>query len=262
MRLTAGTSIQLNETVTRQTFYDLVANAAHDAITQTDLSSDLVVTFVGGSPPIITKPGQLWWDTTEQVMKVFVDAIDNTGCSLYLAFGPDRFEVALLADEPIPFGAAVQLTGDGRRAHLPPSPTQMQALSSDFQWEVAKVIGFCQQGLSRDHSTVASGAWFSCAVEGYIWCWYPVNKLISVTWSASQGGIGGTPYDSLINSIADITSNSGISLIRGGICKLTAAQPDGANKEAYLVQCLSALDANNTNWTRRIFCGPRIGRPT
>jgi hypothetical protein len=261
MRLTAGTSIQLNDTVTRQTMYDLVAQAAHNEITQTDLSNDLVVTFVSGSPPVTTKPGQLWFDSLDQLMKVFTDEIEGTGCSIYLAFGPDRFDVAMLAAEPIPFGAAVQLVGDGRLAKLPPGPDALTAQSTDWQYEVAKVVGFNQQGDARLHETTPSGAWFACAVEGYVWCWYPVNKNISGVWLASSGGIGGSPYDTLVINDASITANSGISLIRGGICRVSGAQPDGVGRKPYLVQCLSALDANNTNWTRRIFYGPRLGRP-
>ena len=160
MKLTAGTTISPVDTVTRQTLFDLVANMAHDQIEQTDIdqSDGLTATFVSGTPPIFHRPGQLWWNTTDQLMLVFTDVLEGTGVSLYLAWGPDRFDVACLAAEPIPFGAAVQLYSakGGRWAGLPPTPHDLTAMGTNAIWETAKVIGF-NNNVSQ--TTTASGTY-------------------------------------------------------------------------------------------------------
>jgi len=144
MNLTPGVTIETTDIVSRQTIYDLVANAGGGTIQAADLAEEVVVITTQSEAPSDPKPGQCWWDQTEQLMKVFTDVIDNTACSVWLSVGPDRFDVAMLTTEPIPFGAAVMFTGDNRKVRLPDDPTTYENTgASETRFEHCKVIG-CQ----------------------------------------------------------------------------------------------------------------------
>lgn len=259
MNITPGTTIERGDTVTRQTIFDLVANAVIATVQASDLNTEVLPIVVASSQSdanLQAFPGRIWWDQTEQLGKVYTDMIDGTGCSVWLAFGPDRFDVALLAVEPIPFGAAVQLTGEGRKARLPPLLSDMLAQGSNFIWEVGKVVGFNNDGIASAHSTTPSGSWFACAVDGYVWCWYPVNR--GTTGLASDGGL--QSFDSLIRQ-TDITGPSGISNVRGGLVTDPLALTSGDDRTPLLCHSHTRVLGNLVNWQRRLFYGPRIGKP-
>lgn len=216
MNLTPGVSIERGDIVTRQTIFDLVANAVGGTVNESDLSAGYRSVQAQSEPPT-PAPGLVWWDMTDQLLKVYVDVIDGTGCSCWAAFGPDRLDTIVYATEPIPYGAAVQPSGDGPRAvKLPPSPLELGNMSwTDTRWEVAKVMGFHNSGVKADADTAASGTWFACAIEGFCWTWHPVSKDVGAGVFLSTKG--NPAFDCLISGGSGYTSHSGISDVRGGL---------------------------------------------
>jgi hypothetical protein len=267
MRLTPGISIGPGETVTRQSIYNLVANAQGGDVEASDLSSD-VQTIVTQSLAPSPWPGKLWWDQTDQVMKLYVDVLDGTGVSLWIAIGPDRFDIPMLATEPLPFGAAVQFSGSGnRQCRLPPNPLALVAMNwRQGLWEQWKVFGFNNDGPSGAHLTTASGAWFACAVDGICWCWYPMDKQNATVGFASSLGAAAGNCDGLISGYTTggagpYTAPTGGSDVRGGLIWYVT----NANVPL-LVSSLNLTRATNaqlrTHWVRRLFVGARQGRIT
>lgn len=257
MQLTPGVSIERGDVTTRQTLFDLVANATIGTVAESDLSAEYRSIQSQSDAPT-PSPGLVWYDQTDKLMKVFTDEIDNTGCSCWLAFGPDRFDVAVYASEPIPFGAAVQLTGDGRGVKLPPSPTALGEMSYSLaRWEVAHVIGFNNNGNSVDAPTAASGTWFSCAIEGFVWAWHPVNKDTGGSgWLSTTGNPG---FDCLASGGSGLTSPSGATDFRGALVWLLneAIQVQGGPVLTYGAYRATAL---HTQYVRQLFVRGRVCR--
>jgi hypothetical protein len=256
MFLTPGVTIERTDTVSRQTIYDLVANAVGGTVGSTDLSSEVNVVVAQSEAPT-PKPGLCWWDQTQQLMKVFTDMISDTGCSIWLAVGPDRFDVAMLATEPIPFGAAVQFAGENRKVRLPDDPITLENTgASETRFEHCKVVGFQNMTAAGTLTapTVASGSWFPCAVQGICWAWYPV--FLPATGRGSEGGAA---MDSLITSISGLSSMSGISDVRGGLYKATTSllQAGGGGMVASCPHKFGQHRATGEAWAQVLFFGPR-----
>jgi hypothetical protein len=174
----------------------------------------------------------------------------------------------MLATEPLPFGAAVQLSGTGHRlVKLPPDPLALKALDwhKGF-WEMWKVVGFNNDGPSDTHLTTPSGSWFACAVDGICWCWYPMDKQDASLGYVSSRGADVGAGDGLISGYTSggtgpYTAPTGASDVRGGLVwYATNAQVP------YLVSSLNLIRATNaqlrTHWVRRLFVGARQGRIT
>src|SRR5437867_2371269 len=161
MNLVAGVTIENTDTVTRQTLFNLLANALGGTVLPTDLENNLLNVAVGSAETSGVNPGTVLYDQSELLWKCFFDVIDSTGVSLWLSFGPDRFDEAFLAAEPIPYGAAIRLdTTNGNR---------WAKLTSGYQ--DPGVIG-----LSQTVGTVASGTWFRAAIEGLAIAWFPFKS--------------------------------------------------------------------------------------
>lgn len=268
MQLTPGTTINRGDTVTRQTLYNLLYNASGGTVEQSDLGSTVLDIMCQSEPPT-AKAGRLWWDQTDQLMKLYVDVLDDTGVSCWISIGPDRWDMPMLTTEPIPFGAAVQLVGDGRKVKLPPAGSAILALGRGLApWESAKVVGFNNNGPRLEHATADSGAWISVATDGLVWCWYPANYGVATRLASAGTGI----LDDLINRTANITNASGITDTRGGVIQgyldgVGAIGPANANRGAYLVQSIQSLaagtgasDCSQAFWARQMFSGARITR--
>lgn len=259
MYLTPGVTIERTDTVSRQTIYDLVANAIGGTVGASDLTDEVVVVVSQSEAPAGTelKPGLVWWDQTEQLMKVYTDMIDGTGASVWLSVGPDRFDVAALATEPIPFGAAVMFAGENRKVKLPPDPITLENTGpSETRFEHCKVIGFNNKTAFSTFTaqTADSGSWFPCAVQGICWAWYPVYLP-----STGQGTIGGTGMDSIISSISGLTSQSGISDVRGGLYKSSTSllQSGGGHLVAMCPYKFGQNQTTGEAWAQVLFFGPR-----
>lgn len=162
MRLTPGVSISGGQTVSRQTLFDLWANAQGAVVQPADLSPTTFPIIIG-SNMTIGQPGLILYNQTEQLWQCFYDQIDDTGVSLWLAFGADRFDDAFLAAEPIPPGSLFRLydAGTGRMVVRP------SGYGAD-----GGILG-----VNVTNTTIASGTWFAGCVEGFVKAWFPFRPL-------------------------------------------------------------------------------------
>lgn len=268
MNLQPGVSIERGQVVTRQTIFDLVANALGGTVGATDLDDTVRDVLAQSLTPASVTPGLLWWSLTDQLMYCYVDAVENTACSLWCAFGPDRFDLPLLAADPIPFGAAVQLAGTGgRKVCLPPTPVELNTMGQGRrEWENAKVIGFNNSGMQASALTAASGTWFAGAVDGIVWAWYPTDKDVGGgAWQATQGGV--TLDGLLYGTAAQLTGPTSNTDVRGalGPAQVSDVQAlaDGFlchSPDVFLARQQGA--ASREYWRRRVWVGARLCKHT
>lgn len=148
--------------ITRQTLYDMWSTGLLSQLATTDFASSFQPITVGTGDtgrPSGPQPGSHYWDTARQLMYLYIDESDNTGCSIWCAIGPDRFEIPMLAAQPIAAGALVMPLFDrwvapfSAGASLPP-------------------LGINQKGIPfpmhLQSTTAASGTWISVGVEGFL----------------------------------------------------------------------------------------------
>jgi hypothetical protein len=260
MQLTPGTTITASTIVTRQTLYDLIYNAIGGTVQESDLSAGVLPIMAQSLPPGTTTPGMLWWDQTDQLMKVYTDTIDNTGCSIWLAIGPDRFDVATIAAEPIPFGAACVFAGNGRYIKLPPDwPALCKATEyTNMRFEHLKVVGFQNENNNLSHTgqTTGSGSWFPMAASGLVWAWNCLGT------TAFLGFGGNMSWAGLPTSFSSWTGLSGYTAIRGGLVATPHNNYNGVRNLAPLVRTLhqSCLRIPSGHWARVLFTVPVLAR--
>ena len=222
MRLTPGVTIENTNTVTRQTLFDLLANALGGLVVRSDFESTINVITVDSTVTSSPNPGQILYDQTDLLWKCYFDMVDNTGVSLWLSFGPDRFDEALIASEPIPYGAAVRLdsTRGGRWARL----------TNGYQDPA--VIGLNQNGTGIVGSTTASGSWFPCGIEGFMTGWFPTKGSSTETGLAGASSPGNTLFPinwalgGLGNSASGNNNNSFICAVSLHIVAPIASEPN------------------------------------
>jgi hypothetical protein len=77
-------------------------------------------------------------------MYCYHDEIDDTGVSLWLAIGPDKFETAMLLKGPAAVGTGVELTGPGRTCQIYDS----SGTQTDKRHMVPVVVGFNQSHIN------------------------------------------------------------------------------------------------------------------
>lgn len=261
MQLTPGTSIENSTTVTRQTLYDLVYNAIGGTVQASDLHTSVLTVAAQSSVPT-PYPGLLWYDQTDQLAKVYTDMIDGTGCSLWLSIGPDRFDVAVLATEPIPFGAAVQFTGTGRKVSLPPDwPLLCKNTNyTNMRFEHLKIVGFNNDNNNANHtiSTAASGTWFAMGALGIVWAWHVLGDT---NWTAGGGNHGWVGFPS---SFSALTGPSGYTAIRGGMVPTNVTAVVGAGGQLAAIargfHQTTLKGAQPQAWARVLFTVPCCGR--
>jgi hypothetical protein len=151
--------------VTRQTLYDSFANAAISTIEKADLAAGTLTLDKGsGASAVAPNPGAIFFDQTEQLYKLWVDEVDNTGVSLWLAVMGDRRDDAFIADRPIPPHAAFSPSDQGGRYVRTPDDAVLR-------WEV--------YGFNLKEETIASGTWFAGGVLGFMNAAYAVDSSYS-----------------------------------------------------------------------------------
>lgn len=159
--------------VTRQELFDMWTTAQLSGITAADLANELSAINVGtdfSDAPEGTdlRPGTLFYHLADNLMFCWFDQIDDTGVSLWLAIGPDRFEVPCLAKEPIPAGAPVEIDYDKwcglpTESHQVPLGYNQSGILNSIDVNVPVV----RSGVTEfGGETTASGAWFRCAIDG------------------------------------------------------------------------------------------------
>jgi hypothetical protein len=160
VNLTADLSLPVN----RQDLFDMWTTATVDDFQKADFDDSLLEIGCETSFsdfPASPGPGKLVYHKDDMVFYCFHDEIGGTGVSQWLAWGPDKFEIACIAAEPLPAGALVDLTYD-RWVSLPTAAHQVP-------------LGVVQSGIdsSRDMNlgsevTTASGAWCRIGVDGIL----------------------------------------------------------------------------------------------
>src|SRR5262245_12236792 len=261
-QLTPGVTINSGDIVTRQTIYDLVRLAGLGTVQQSDLNEG-VLTVVSQTLPPTPSPGMLWWNQYEQLMMVYTDMLDNTGVSCWLSIGPDRFDVALYAEEPIPYGAAVVpgRTGGLRAVRLPPHPREYVATGVTVsRFMSMQVIGLNQQlGGTMTVATTASGTWFRCATLGLARGWAPVHRTFA------EFGTDSGAWVAPISGWSGLSGASGISDVRGGILNAFGVNGDydtgGIEPQAFFARSRWRVrndsGVGSSPWGRYLLTGPR-----
>jgi hypothetical protein len=268
MNLTVGVTINSGDTVTRQTLFNAVANALGGTVHASDLDAT-VQTVVSQTDLPSALPGKLWWDKGAQLLKVYVDVLDGTSVSLWMAIGPDRLDAAFLAAQPIPYGACVQLAGSdtgatlsGRYAKLPPDPTALRALvpTNNQIWANWRVIAFNQggQAADADRATAASGSWFAGAIDGIVTSWHPVDRVHQSPRISSGGGT--ITWDTLPSQISGLTGPTGISNIAGALIAGDFSNVNNAKSHSGVARSLVTAATTGSIWNKVIFWGARVGR--
>lgn len=154
--------------VTRQELFSMWSDATLGTIDKTDMAPGI---FTADRASHLTEatsspiPGHSFYAQAEELLYIYHDEVADTGVSLWLAVGPDRFDVACCAVEPIPAGAAVEPVVD-RYVRVATEASNHAGLTA---------IGMNQAGIDFDDAntfdTTASGAWFPVCIDGVAWCY-------------------------------------------------------------------------------------------
>lgn len=232
MQITAGVAIEEGDTVTRQTLFDLWAQGVLGTVNDGELAPNTLGIIAGSNETTGVTPGQIWYDQKDLLWKVYIDHVDDTGCSLFCSFGPDRFDEPVLATEPIPAGAAVRIV-EGRSVRIIDGHND------------GHVIGFNQR-----EDTAASGTWFPCAVEGICYGLFPFKPA-----GSTETGAQGAGFNLAVMPI---------QWTPGGLGK---RQINNETEDAWIygtpvITTLCITDASDSGFTRQLFVfnGPRFLR--
>jgi len=261
MQLTPGQTIERGDIVTRQTIYDLVRLASIGSVAASDLDAS-VITILAQTLAPTPQPGLVWYDQNEQLTKVWTDMLEGTTVSLWLSMGPDRFDSAMLATEPIPYGAAVVPAPGGiRTIALPRHPTVINALGyTAGRFENFRVLGFNQNGGSSNltNATTPSGAWCAVGTAGIMRAWAPLyHSTVNLLGLKKELMCG------LYSMWSGLTGASGMTDIRGGM--LFEARADGQTILGGSVVAHPLWDVKNASqpsgftmeaWGKILFNGP------
>lgn len=174
--------IDLTAPVTRQDLFDMW-DGALSGIGLSDFAEGFIPIVAASSfssAPPSPQPGQLLWHLSENVMYLWHDEIEGTGVSLWLAIGPDKFETACIAAEPIAAGHATELLYDRWVRH------DRTHLGENTIRGMPRTLGMNQSGIDNpieandprvDDSgatfwggdTAASGSWIRVGVDGLLY---------------------------------------------------------------------------------------------
>lgn len=132
------------DTVTAQTLHDLIETATLTGLTAADLSSGAQVVVAQAAAPDASLYS-FWWKTEHWEPLLFVYA---RPFGIWCAAGPDRFDIPLMAAEPI-FKGACLISAGASMVGIATGPT-------------LNVVGFAQD-------TAVSGAYVPVATCGIGW---------------------------------------------------------------------------------------------
>jgi hypothetical protein len=202
MRLTVLTDLS-GPIVTRQDLFNAWANASLPTLQEADLGDTFLAAKVGSdfsNAPGSPTPGTMFWHQHRKLCYIWHDEIDNTGVSLWLCIGPDRFECACLAAEPIPAGAVVEAWFDRWVKVANPES------NPDNQASLPKYMGVNQSGLPDPSepwpgTTAESGTWVSVGIDGILTCFFPKEDTgVSDThFGGMLGASYGKPHVGVLN---------------------------------------------------------------
>jgi hypothetical protein len=157
--LTRTTTI--GDTCTRQDLYDLLAKATLN-LAAGDLSSGIVaagLTAASVAPAI--SEGVLFYDLTEQLLKLPMTKVGDSAASFYMAVGPDswQFPGFNVADTIIPRGSLVRFSyspaaGPYDITHMEPFPTN-HTLTFSLGWAGMKSLKQLRNAYGIAEATIA-----------------------------------------------------------------------------------------------------------
>lgn len=156
------------DTITRTQLYNMWSTATVSSADQDDLADTFLEVLSSSSATDPVQDGRVWFDKTNQLLKLYVEVLNNTTVSLWLAMGPDTWEDAFLAEESIP-----------PRALLEFSTTQEGRWAKRHGKELYPSRAVAVSGLD---TTAASGTWFQGVVYGYCKMW-AAQKPTASTYS-------------------------------------------------------------------------------
>ena len=170
MNLTS--TMSWGDTITRTQLYNMWSTATVGSVQKDDLADTFLEVLSSSSATDPVQDGRVWFDQTNQLLKLYVEVLGDTTVSLWLAMGPDTWEDAFLAEEPIPPRAVVEfstsLPGRWAKRH----GTEL------FPSRAAAV--------SALDTTAASGTWFQGIVFGYCKLWAAQNPSGSTYSGVTQ----------------------------------------------------------------------------
>jgi hypothetical protein len=142
-------------TINREDIANLLEDALLSNLGLSDLAADVILVTAASEAPAAT-PGKHWFDMTDQLWKVY-----DSAHSLWLAYGPDRKDVAM------------QNWSGGAQALGTPVVTVVDA-DNPFRTSHRDDGGDGDitrnwHGIAQD--SAASGAWYPCAIMGFMWGW-------------------------------------------------------------------------------------------
>lgn len=149
----------------REIIANLLQNAVISGVTAADMTSNVAFISADSTPPASPSQGMWWWDTGEQLMKVY-DSVH----ACWLAIGPDRRDMAVQnwTGDTLFKGAGVSLVPGGGglkvQAHTPVTDGSVSA----------NMIGTMAD-------TTASGAWGPMSYLGIVWLRDDENGVYPVT---------------------------------------------------------------------------------
>ncbi|MEE8522189.1 MAG: hypothetical protein V3S83_12585 [Gemmatimonadota bacterium] len=173
---------------TRQTLFDMWEGSLSE-ISLDDFAEGFMPTITGSTfsdAPTTPQPGQMFWHLSENVMYLWHDEVDDTGVSLWLAIGPDKFETACLATEVIPAAWPVELEYDRKvrveRSNIlgPPAAGALPVVLGFNQSGINTPVGV-NDGAGLGGDTAVTDEWIRVGVDGLIY-----GAMVNALSSASS----------------------------------------------------------------------------
>jgi len=220
--------------ISRQDLYDMW-DGALSSVGATDLNVSMLPIMAGSDmslTPVDPAPGTWYWNRSENVMYIFHDVIDNTGVSLWLACGPDKFETAMLADEVIPAAEPVDLSYDRRCVRANAARN--------------RPVGFNQSGVP-DPISMYDGPDYSG------------DTAVTDQWI--RVGVDGLIYGRIENALSSLSDTHVNPAANTLLCLDNVPERRGSLVEAGGVNGSTALRYNPVGITTRAVQTPVVGTP-
>lgn len=97
MALSLQRGDSLGNSVNRQDLYDLISNATlTGTATGVVVGRTLAITAVSEAPAVPSDGNTWWYDRTQNLLKVPLNAVGASPCSMWLSVGPDAWQVPVL----------------------------------------------------------------------------------------------------------------------------------------------------------------------
>lgn len=191
------------DVITNQDLDELMRTAGVSALSSADLSPHYMPILAASTATDPGQPGRIWFDQTEQLLKLFVDVVGDTACSVWCAMGPDRYDDVFLAAEPIPPYALLQFA-----AGLEDRWVERHGL----EWYPPRAVA-----VSVNSVTTASGAWFPACVQGITKGWHATRPTASTysgaTFDSYTVNSWRTPSDSVRGAFGRTAASLGVGTV-------------------------------------------------